>query len=639
MITRKLRLWLNPEENDSKKRHLLCHDWIQEKWGLNNPGELRYISIGLKYYQNDHLIQDADLRHPEMMFRNTGSAEVGFIADVKDYSMCNRVPVQHFNKVVIICWDEEGVEHEIITEEVDDAMQFYRIDKYEDLWTDRTSPQKETALLFSKKYSIAEVSNDKAFEVKTFYNKKYGEGESVNWCPINVSVILQDENGRLLDPYLNKQGYSKIIPRLYNKVIRYDEEGRIAWRHIEEDDDAEQTGTISLIYRKEDIGVRFSKEKENEDNGEKEYEIINPDKIQFKSENGKYIDWDDDNQPQFGVNYLRIHARDRLINKDGNPYPVFYLPGGISRDCIKNKILYYDGKGQIEKDYKKDIEASIKRKKILNPCVVISIRSNNDIIEIPVYQPTLIKEICYDGKIIRYNETGESFVIPYIQKDCLEIHDYSEDGYISYPCRNLVGLHQLILRKRPNNPNAGWASSAAWENGDSVLARDLDIDAPEWLFINLGDRRKSRIEAKGSFYFWNYDKDKDEERIQSRVITVPNQWGLIFESQRSDKLLQNHYPMMNEEDDDDWDDDGVDHYANVDVIKCFNMAIRHNLYFYTFTPLKKLSIEQFRSQLMAPILISKEKTEEQIRGLLRFADEFGYEDYKEDIIVELNKNK
>lgn len=637
LITRKLRLWLNPEENDSKKRHLLRHDWIQEKWGLNNPGELRYISIGLKYYLDDHLVQDADQCHPEMMFRNTGSSEVGFIGDVEDYSLCNRVPVQHFNKVVIICWDEDGIEHEIITEQIDDAMQFYRIDKYEDLWTDRTSPQKETALLFSKEYSIADVSNDKDFEVKYFYNKKYGEGESVNWCPINVSVTIQNKNGKLLDPFLNKQGYSKIIPQLYHYDIQYNEEGKLTWRHYDEDDVTETTGFISFIYKKEDIRIRFSKEKENEGNEDVEYEIISPDSIQFKSDNGTYIEWDKDNQPQLGVNYLRVYARDRLINKDGKPYPIFYLPGGISRDCHNSIISYYEGDILIEKDCKDDIDASIRRRTILNPCIVVSIRSKDDVIDIPIYQPTLIKEICYEGKIIRYNGSDDSFVIPYIKKDSLEIHDYSEDGYISYPCRNLVGLHQLILRKRPNNPNAGWASSAAWENGDSIPARELDTDAPEWLFLNFGDRRQSRIETKGSFYFWDYDKDKDEVRIPSRIITVPDQWGLIFESQRNEKLLQNHYPLMNEEDDDDWDDDGVDHYANVDVVKCFNMAIKHNLYFFTFTPLKKLFIEQFRSQLMDPILISENKTEEQIKGLLRFADEFGYESLKERIIVELNK--
>lgn len=637
LITRKLRLWLNPEENDSKKRHLLRHDWIQEKWGLNNPGEMRYISIGLKYYIDEHLIQDADQRHPEMMFRNTGSAEVGFIADVEDYSLCNRVPVQHFNKVVIICWDQEGVEHEIIKEEIEEVKQFYRVDKHEDIWTDKTIPQKETALLFPKKYSIADISNDKYFEVKSFYNKKYGEGESVNWSPINVSVILQDENGRISDPYLNKQGYSKIVPQIYHHDIQYNEEGKLTWRHYDEDEETEIIGSISLIYQKEDLRIRFSKEKENEGNEDVEYEIISPDSIQFKSDNGTYIEWDEENQPQLGVHYLLVYARDRLINKEGKPYPVFYLPGGITRDCHNSIISYYEGEILIEKDCKDDISNSVRRKTLLNPSVIVSIRSNDDIIEIPVYQPTLIKEICYDGKIIRYNESGINFVIPYIQKDSLEIHDYSGNGYISYPCHNLVGLHQLFLRKRPNNPNAGWASSAAWENGDTIPAQDLDTDAPEWLFINLGDRRLYQIEAKGSFYFWNYDKDKDEERIQSHTITAPNQWGLIFESQRDNRLLQNHYPMMNEVDDDDWDDDGVNHYANVDVINCFKMAIRHSLYFYTFTPLKRLSIEQFRSQLMEPILISENKTEEQIKGLLRFADEFGYEDCKEAIIVELNK--
>ena len=637
LITRHLRLWLNPEENDGEKRHLLRHHWIEEKWGLENPGELRYICIGLKYYMDEHLIQEADQHRPEMMFRNTGNAEVGFIADVADYSICKRVPVIQFNKVVIVCWDKEGVEHEIITEEANfDAKQLYRIDKFEDIWTDRTSPQKETALLFSKKYSIAEISKDKVFEIKSFYNKKYGQGDCISWCPINVSVVLQDINGKCTDPFLNKQGFSQIITKLYHQTIRYNEEGHLAWRHIDKEDDSEQTETISLIYQKEDINVRFSNRRDNNDVEEIEQEIIGPDNISFKGEKGVFIEWDEDHQPLPGVNYIRVYARDRLINKDGKPYPVFYLPGGITRDC-RNHIISYNDKS---KDCSSDIEDSIKRKVALQPCVEISIHINSDIIDVPVYQPTLIKEVCYDGKIVEYIDNGD-ITIPYIQKDHLQIHDFSENGYVSYQCGHLNGLHHHIFSIRTNNRNSAWASSAAWEKGDTYQAQSLDPYAPACLKIKLGDCRQARIESESSFYFWNYDSQNDEEGIRNRILSAPEQWGLIFESMRNSKSLHNHYPLMNEEDDDVdfWDDDGdgSDHYANVDVMKCFNVALKHNLYFFTFTPLKNLSNEQFRSQLVEPILFSQEKTGEQLKGLLRFSDEFGFEELKDEIITELSK--
>ena len=78
--------------------------------------------------------------------------------------------------------------------------------------------------------------------------------------------------------------------------------------------------------------------RDNNDVEEIEQEIIEPDNISFKGEKGVFIEWDEDHQPLPGVNYIRVYARDRLINKDGKPYPVFYLPGGITRDC-RNHII------------------------------------------------------------------------------------------------------------------------------------------------------------------------------------------------------------------------------------------------------------------------------------------------------------
>ena len=130
------------------------------------------------------------------------------------------------------------------------------------------------------------------------------------------------------------------------------------------------------------------------------------------------------------------------------------------------------------------------------------------------------------------------------------------------------------------------------------------------------------------FYFWDYDQNHPLVKMPRKGVTTPKDWGVVFQSNKKNRTGKNFYPLYNEEDDDIFDDDSDDHFANVSIIRCFNIAIEHELYFFTLTPLKNLSEEDFNKQLLLPILKHFEGTPppEICLGLRRFVEEFDYQD-------------
>ena len=147
------------------------------------------------------------------------------------------------------------------------------------------------------------------------------------------------------------------------------------------------------------------------------------------------------------------------------------------------------------------------------------------------------------------------------------------------------------------------------------------------MFIKMGEHMQKELN-KETFYFWDYNQDHPLIKMSRRGVTVPKDWGLIFQSNKNNITGKNFYPLYNEEDDDIFDEDGIDHFENVSIIQCFKTAIEHELYFFTLTPLKNLSEDEFNKQLFIPIIEEfKESPPPEIsNGLKRFIEEFDYQD-------------
>lgn len=616
LIDRRLHLWLNPEEK-GKLHQLLRIDRLK-KWGFAEPENMHYVRLGVRYWNGNIVIKEPDFHHPELYYRNTGDASIGFICEKVDYAKCNNVPVVSFDRVQLITWNEDGTELPIPVQEesVDfDTIQLYRMEAGEDEWTTRVSNQKETALLFSDKWIIADSSVDQLFERKTYYNKKIGEGDSASWCYIHASVTIENEDETRT--FYNRQGYDHIVAKLYNDTIDYSADGKVMLHYAEDEDSQEKANPISLIFGKQDIVVYHSETKDGEDSTCEETEIQ---LYEFKKKDN-YTPWTDEDCPEYGYVELRLTIK-------GKPqlFEAFYLPKQIERNLEANTIHYYNIKEKQVYDDKADIEKAIRRRQVLEPTVLLNIGTKTCYISVPVFRPVKLKEIIYDGKIMNYITEG-AYELPYILHNHIDLHSYGENGYKEYKCSSLTGVHSIIKEKRPNNPNAAWASSAAWEKGDTYKASDIDANAPDFLMVKIGERLQKELN-KEEFYFWDYDQNHPLVKMPRRGVTAPEDWGVVFQSNKKNRTGKNFYPLYNEEDDDIFDDDGDDHFENVSIIQCFHIAIEHELYFFTLTPLKNLSEEDFNKQLLLPILKQYEGTPppEICLGLRRFVEEFDYQD-------------
>ena len=147
------------------------------------------------------------------------------------------------------------------------------------------------------------------------------------------------------------------------------------------------------------------------------------------------------------------------------------------------------------------------------------------------------------------------------------------------------------------------------------------------MLIKIGESRQNKLNNE-EFYFWDYNQNNPLIRKSTRDVTSPKQWGLIFQSNKSNRTGKIFYPLYNETDDDIFDDECEDHYANVSIVQCFKIAIEHKLYFFTLTPLKKLSEEEFCNKLLRPVIEEYNGVLPlEIRdGIKRFIEEFDFHD-------------
>lgn len=619
LINRKLHLWLNPEEK-GKLQQLLRIDRLK-KWGFAEPENMHYIRLGVRYLNNNIVIKEPDFHHPELYYRNTGDASIGFICEKVDYAKCNNVPVVSFDRVQLITWNEDGTELSIPVQEetVDfDTIQFYRMEAGEDEWTTRVSNQKETALVFSDKWIIADSSVDQLFERKTYYNKKVGEGDSVSWCYIHASVTIENEDERRT--FYNRQGYDHIVAKLYNDTINYSADGKVMLHYAEDEDSQEKANPISLIFGKQDIIVYHTETKDGEDSTCEETEIQ---LYEFKK-NGNYTPWTEENCPEYGYIELRLTIKGKPLL-----FKTFYLPKPIERDLDANTIHYYNIKKELVYEDKADIEKAISRREVLEPTVLLNIGTKTCYVSVPVFRPVKLKEVCYDGKILMYDENGE-VTIPYILKEYVDVNDYGKDGYHSYSCKDFRNV--FVELNNSEYRTSGKYTSAI--DGKTFT----DGHAPEGVtfFVRKTLSKNPRLR----YCYWDCKKDSKPIPVRNLETFELPSGNVLFQDQRKvSHRLQCEY--MEKE---------ATGFAkirrkcsdeNAPVFEIFSIASEYNQYFFHFKALRSLANgisegrRDFYDEIYNPLLEYHQHrfSLRDKKELLRFADEFCLDELKEQLIT------
>lgn len=603
VLVRSLRLWLNPEEKGKLHQILPCSRL--KKWDIGTPENMRYVEIGIRYKKGEDIVENTDIAHSVLSFRNTGNPDVGFIAEVEHYKYIKRVPVEDFNKVEIVTWNEEGQEIIVQKEDIDfSKIQLYREEEGEERWTCRTQNQKDTALLFSNEWTLSDNSIDRNVEHLPLYNKKCGEGIAVNWCEIFTSVTI--EKGKDSQTFYNHIGHDYISTRRDDKTIQYLEGNKVALYEYDEEAETNLFDTIPLIFAKEDI-ICHHCEKTDDDNNI--IEIVIPELLEYKTASGCFEPWTDESPVPYGK--IRVRA---TIKGKQQTLDVFYAPGPITRDCENKKIHYVDflSGEKVCRDESEEIDTAICDKKPLDPTTTI-IRLGNEYryVEVKVYRPTNLKEVYYDGRMI-HSEEAESIAIPYILKNNIVVNLYGKFGYISYGCSRLGSIYPLL----------GEESNAhlyAWDHATQYEATHLDPYAPSYLKVKFGDKYDNDKHKGLEFYYWNYSADTEPKRVRYEIIPEIN--TIVFQSlNKINAGLTNVYPNI-----------VSSPFGNriENYLRCFEVATTHNVHYFAMAPLLGMEDEkqEFITEIYKPLLKKRngKLSADDIKGLKRLADEFRFD--------------
>lgn len=612
-LQRRLRLWFNPEEVGGGLHHYLRYDRVL-LWGFRNPENMQRLFISLRFLDDDEVVRDVNFDRPIVSYVNTGETGTGFVAHgVDNYGTCHHIPIDHFNKIEIWAKDNDGNTRCIQEEKCAEFMQMWRVSPYDDEWSNRPSAQKTTAVVFSGVCQLKLNDASGEFRMLPFRDKKLGVSADFGWCNIYDNVTVVDEEGNETTLY-NRIGYDQICTRHYN-VIAYDEAGKV--KHIGESDDEDFDAveeSVDIIFDKDDIVVRHFATKTDIRNAQPESDDA-AELIQFKTQSGVFEEWTDVNTPQYGIVNLRIFVKGRQI-----PYRVFYVPGiskeqPLVRDFEKAQIKFnnfVDGK----------IVETLLQDNIMTgdtpiaPTKEIVVGSDFDYIVIDVYRPTLIREVCRNGKVLEIVD-NKDVVIPYLLKDELTVNCFTEKGYQSYKCKGMSSIFPLI-------DDMEGACLDAWANGDFFEAAQLDSYAPGCLKVAFGS-----TDYKGedvTFYKWNYWEKQELVQCEYAGETEPNR--IIFQSLAGNDTLACILPTR-----------GIFRpfgykKQEISAVKCFDVALAHKLYFFILTPFSK--IDDYRTELYEPLLEARGGilSEDDKKGLLRFAEEFKF-DWKERYKIEI----
>ena len=619
LVSRRLHIWLNPEEK-GKLHQLLRIDRLK-KWGFEQPEDMCYIRLGVRYWNGAKVVKEPDFHHPELYYRNTGDSNIGFICEKADYANCNNVPTVAFDKVQLIAWNEDGTELPIPVQEetVDfDAMQLYRVAAGEDDWTSRTLQQRETALLFTDKWTIADHSVDKSAEKKTYYNKRQGEGDTLYWCYIHASVTIKNENESRT--FYDRQGYDHIVVRQYKETIQYTEDGKVLLHESDDMESPETVTPISLMFRKEDVIAYHT---ETKDEGDEDVcEETKIELYEFKKGN-KYVVWSESESPDSGCVDLRLTVKGKA-----SLFKVFYVPKTIVRDLDKNTIQYcYNGKDKILDD-KEAIETVIRRRQILEPTVSINVGAENSYVTVSVYRPVRLKEVCYDGKILMYDTDGK-VSIPYILKEYVEVNDYGADGYHSYSCHDFRNVFVELN-------NSEYLLSGKYTSAiDGKTFADDQAPNGVTFFVRQSLSKNPRLR----YCYWDGMKDTKPSPVRElEDFDLPSGCVLFQDQRRINDRLQCEY--MEKE---------AKGFAKIKkkgqsdgecALNVFLVASEYNQYFFHFKALRQLANgikekrRDFFEEIYSPLLNHNQHgfTTKAQKDMLRFADEFCLDKLKEQLI-------
>lgn len=614
-MVRHLKVKLKPEVIGGGKKQYIGYDRLRSpEWGIENPENVGRINFFLRFKNGGHYVQkETKTEEPIFKYHNTGSEKTGFLSvNKEDETVYLNVPVARFDKVEIVMKYDDT--YRIVQDwEVADYMQIYEVSKSGGRrFTTRKNSQAYTVLIFSSAHHLTEEYSSIPVNFAHFRN---GEncGEDYCWCPIMDKVILRLNTGEE-KPFFNRNGLYQVVTKKYIKTIKYMDNVFVLYKYIDtdEDEDEMQTDTLTVLFGRNALNVLHYPSGQAKD-GVPIYDYT----LEWYNPKAKrYVNWDDDNQPEQGKIRIRVTVKGLVFTPK-----IYYVPFSPSnpdqepiwRDFETMRICTaLDGVEDIQDDFQKVLDGKQPDTKCLE------IGDAKEKILVDVYRPILVRELSQkksgdaESKVISYHEQNEEIQIPLINCEQFSVRDFSENGVKEYQVKS----RGTVYYNFPTFNHTGVDGTAyILEENASKLSPEIPLD---YLKIYI---TKALDEAQ-CLYAWNYKADP--EQVDSSYSMTEE--GIIFQSLR-DNDSPRHYAMPTiKKGKGGWG--GKKNILVVDPLYCFETVAEHRAYFFLFNPLVKVIAAGTQiKDILLPLMQKREYqlTDVDIDNLYRFAMQFHFD--------------
>ena len=248
--------------------------------------------------------------------------------------------------------------------------------------------------------------------------------------------------------------------------------------------------------------------------------------------------------------------------------------------------------------------------------------NDEEYVELDAIQPTLIKEVYLDGRITKYLCDGEPFILPYLLKDRISIHDFSRKGYSEFECFN-VG----VLAEKGSTQK--WKD---WDEDSSLKTKEKTALIPEYIQLAYGIPKNNGNITK--MLYWDYSVENPPKEVDL-PFTDQKENSILFQDMRQiNDNLDCIPPETNDElsSDDwdsawDWDGKQEDNSKQDETLQhCYDIATKYKTYYFIFRPLLIMDSEKdFIKDICIPLRKRRNNSfsEEDMQNLMRCATECG----------------
>jgi hypothetical protein len=620
-MRRMLRLHLRPEEMGGYHQYLRFDR--ANTWHIPDIMTQRQLHVSIRFKKDREVVGDDNTRRTLFTFENTGQEDTGFEASgAFPWAILRSIPTDEFDCIDIVVTDDMGRSYTVQTIKCDARyLQLWAMENQNRRWSSIRNNQQETAVLYSDYYILKGAEST----AKSFYDRTNGISKPWNLAFIEEKVTLQ-HNGTPDITLWNRDGYLQFAPRLYSNVLKY-QAGKVQYLYNEDPEvfpEPETEEWYPILFCKEDIKVYHFKTRNTINVMYDESDIQ---RIDFKpyeaADNDLYEEWTETHQPPFGRIKLRLTIKD-----DDKVYIVLYLPSMISygkdvpvvRDFTTNHLHYVGVNGQVI-----DEPVQIPQDGTpLPPTRPILVWENEkEQVVLNVIQPTLIKEVYLDGKIIKYLQDGEEFTLPYLLRNRICIHDFNRDGYFEFQCLNIGKLKEA-------------GSIDRWLSGETLCTYTLSSEIPSYLKVRFGNKEsEGKLEQ---MLYWEYKDDMVPRFVSTNYIKEMSNYSILFQDMREvrpDLLClppkTNNNQAMGMGNFGDWgafmSQTASPPHKDEKPLLCYDIAVKYQTYFFIFNPLFNLTEDKFLSDVCRPLRkrSNGELSEEELIHIIQCATELGFD--------------